>query len=275
MNLSEKKRLIANSFNAQEARSIIELVTGFDSRQQLLKRDYILTNEQEALISSILKKREQGYPLQYILGKWSFMDNDYFVGEGVLIPRDDTEVVVRSVLPYLKDKENPTVIDLCSGSGIIAITLKKLFPKATVYALELSERAMPYLEKNIKGLCPEVRLCKGDLNVLYKDFQDNYFDLIISNPPYIKSEDLATLQQEVRSEPVMALDGGQDGLVFYKNILDRWSSKLKQGGALAFELGEEEFLPVKALMEEKDFENIVGYKDLGGIYRAINGTVKK
>jgi release factor glutamine methyltransferase len=192
----------------------------------------------------------------------------------VLIPRDDTEVVVTSVFQFLTTKETPVIIDLCSGSGIIPITLKKKFPKAKVYALELSEKAMPYLEKNIETLCPDVKLCKGDLNILYKDFQDNFFDLIISNPPYIKKADLPTLQQEVKAEPVMALDGGETGLDFYADIVLKWTGKLKSGGMLAFELGEGEFAPVQRIMEANGFENIMGYKDLGNAYRAINGTVK-
>lgn len=272
MTLREAKNMLTSCLNSEEARSIIEYVTGVDRNSQLTKSEYVLSEKELSDIKEITAKRENGYPLQYILGKWTFMDNDYFVGEGVLIPRDDTEVVVRSVIPYLKQKKSPVIIDLCSGSGIIPITLKKLFPYAEVHALELSEKAIPYLRKNIKTLCPDILLHCGDLTELYKDFADNQFDLIISNPPYIKKSDLSTLQTEVQSEPVMALDGGDDGLDFYRAIITLWTSKLKQDGMLALELGEDEFTPVKELMQQKGYKNIQGYKDLGNIYRAINGT---
>ena len=113
---------------------------------------------------------------------------------------------------------------------------------------------------------------KGDLNLLYKDFEEGYFDLIISNPPYIKQEDMLTLQEEVKSEPAMALEGGVTGLDFYKAIVSKYSSKLKNGGMLSFELGENQFDDVKAMVTEKGFVNIKEFLDLGNIQRAINGT---
>lgn len=272
MILAEIKSRLYSELNSEESRSIIEMVTGFDSMGQILNSKKEVSQKQEKEIFEILEKRQNGYPLQYILGKWSFMGNDYYVGEGVLIPRDDTEVVVNSVIPYLRNIDNPKIIDLCSGSGIIPITLKKLFPNSQVHALELSKKAIVYLEKNIKFHNCDIDLHKGDLNLLYKDFDDGYFDLIISNPPYIKKEDMMTLQEEVKSEPTMALEGGESGLDFYHAIVSKWSSKLKNGGMLSFELGENQFDDVKMMMKQKSFENIKGFLDLGNIVRAINGT---
>lgn len=272
MILAEIKSRLSSELNSEESRSIIEMVIGFDSMGQILNSKKEVSQEQEKEIFEILEKRQNGYPLQYILGKWSFMGNDYYVGEGVLIPRDDTEVVVNSVIPYLRNIDSPKIIDLCSGSGIIPITLKKLFPNSQVHALELSEKAIVYLEKNIKFHDCDIALHKGDLNLLYKDFDDGYFDLIISNPPYIKKEDMLTLQEEVKSEPTMALEGGESGLDFYHAIVSKWSSKLKNGGMLSFELGENQFDDVKMMMKQKSFENIKGFLDLGNIVRAINGT---
>lgn len=274
MIIDEAKKLLAKNLNPQEARDIIFFVTGLNSQEQLLNYKKVLTDNEENKVKDILFKRINGYPLQYILGKWTFMGRDFSVGEGVLIPRDDTEVVVLSVIPYLEQNKNLRIIDLCSGSGIIAVTLKCMFPKCEVHALELSEKAMPYLKRNIESLAPDVILHQGDLNLLCECFEDNYFDLVISNPPYIESEVIPTLQTEVKREPKMALDGGTDGLDFYRSITQKWSNKLKPGGMMAFELGEGQFDMVKAMMKEIGFENINEFKDLGNIQRAINGTLK-
>ena len=274
MIIDEAKKLLAKNLNPQETRDIIFFVTGLNSQEQLLNYKKELTDNEENKVKDILFKRINGYPLQYILGKWTFMGRDFSVGEGVLIPRDDTEVVVLSVIPYLEQNKNLRIIDLCSGSGIIAVTLKCMFPKCEVHALELSEKALPYLKRNIESLAPDVILHQGDLNLLCECFEDNYFDLVISNPPYIQSEVIPTLQTEVKREPKMALDGGTDGLDFYRSITQKWSNKLKPGGMMAFELGEGQFDIVKAMMKEKGFENISEYKDLGNIQRAINGTLK-
>ena len=274
MIIDEAKKLLAKNLNPQEARDIIFFVTGLNSQEQLLNYKKELTDNEENKVKDILFKRINGYPLQYILGKWTFMGRDFSVGEGVLIPRDDTEVVVLSVIPYLEQNKNLRIIDLCSGSGIIAVNLKCMFPKCEVHALELSEKALPYLKRNIESLAPDVILHQGDLNLLCECFEDNYFDLVISNPPYIESEIIPTLQTEVQKEPKMALDGGTDGLDFYRSITQKWSDKLKPGGMMAFELGEGQFDMVKAMMKEKGFENISEYKDLGNIQRAINGTLK-
>lgn len=274
MIIDEAKKLLAKNLNPQEARDIIFFVTGLNSQEQLLNYKKELTDNEENKVKDILFKRINGYPLQYILGKWTFMGRDFSLGEGVLIPRDDTEVVVLSVIPYLEQNKNLRIIDLCSGSGIIAVTLKCMFPKCEVHALELSEKAMSYLKRNIESLAPDVILHQGDLNLLCECFKDNYFDLVISNPPYIQSEVIPTLQTEVKREPKMALDGGTDGLDFYRSITQKWSNKLKPGGMMAFELGEGQFDMVKAMMKEKGFENISEYKDLGNIQRAINGTLK-
>ena len=273
MNITEMKKLLTEELNGEEARSIIELVTGLNHQRQILDYKYNLKENEEKEILSILKKRQGGYPLQYILGSWSFMGVDYCIGEGVLIPRDDTEVVVRSVIPYLQKIEKPKILDLCSGSGIIPITLKRMFNDADVSALEISDKAIFYLEKNIERLAPEVKLLKGDLRELCGEFDNEEFDLIISNPPYIKKSDLSTLQIEVQSEPTLALDGGESGFDFYYDIVRLYTPKLKNGGVLAFELGEGQFATVKTLMENNSFVNIQGYKDFGNIYRAINGTV--
>ena len=192
------------------------------------------------------------------------------VGEGVLIPRDDTEVCTGLCLEHLKGKPNAAAIDLCSGSGAIAIALEKL-GHAAVTAVELSEQAFSFLTKNIHTNNCRVKAVRGDVFSCHTQFPDNHFDLIVSNPPYIRQDELPSLQAEVQFEPSMALDGGADGYRFYTTILQNWSRKLKAGGALVFELGEGQAAQVGALMCEQGFADIRTEQDLGGCERAIIG----
>lgn len=221
-------------------------------------------------LQQIIDKREIKEPLQYILGIWDFCGFEFFIGEGVLIPRDDTEVVLNLCLDFLKERDSKTAVDLCAGSGAISVALKKL-ANADVTSVELSDKAFPYLEKNIKHNNADIKLFKGDIFECHKDFDDSLFDLIVSNPPYIKSDDIKTLQDEVQKEPKMALDGGTDGFDFYRAIIKNWSKKLKKFGALAFELGEGQADYVAELMNTEGFKHIKTEADLSGIKRAIIG----
>lgn len=255
-----------------EALSLINYVTGFDRLSLITHGENKLENSKEDFLFSLVQKRLSHIPLQYILGEWSFYGFDFAVGEGVLIPRDDTEVVVNLCLDFLKNRTDKKVIDLCAGSGAISVVLSKL-ANVDVTAVELSEKAFEYLDKNIRSNNADVNAVKGDILSCYADFDDEKYDLIVSNPPYIKSEDIPTLQDEVQFEPEMALDGGVSGFDFYESIIENWSAKLKDGGALAFELGENQAEYVSILMKEKGFVNIRTELDLGGVQRAIIGTI--
>lgn len=219
-----------------------------------------------------IEKRISGEPLQYILGEWSFMGFDFKVGRGVLIPRDDTEVVVNLCIDFLKNRADKKTVDLCSGSGAIAVALDKI-SGAKVTAVEIDETAFSYLETNVKENNSSVKPVMADALKICDTFADGELDLIVSNPPYIKSTDIETLQKEVRLEPRLALDGGEDGCDFYREIVNRWSRKLKKGGALAFELGEGQADAVKALMTEQGFSDFKISLDFGGVQRAIIGTL--
>lgn len=219
-----------------------------------------------------IEKRISGEPLQYILGEWSFMGFDFKVGRGVLIPRDDTEVVVNLCIDFLKNRTDKKTVDLCSGSGAIAVALDKI-SGAKVTAVEIDETAFSYLETNVKENNSSVKPVMADALKICETFADGELDLIVSNPPYIKSADIETLQKEVRLEPRLALDGGEDGCDFYREIVSRWSRKLKKGGALAFELGENQADAVKALMTDKGFSDFKISHDFGGVQRAIIGTL--
>lgn len=221
---------------------------------------------------NFIEKRISGEPLQYILGEWSFMGFDFKVGRGVLIPRDDTEVVVNLCIDFLKNRTDKKTVDLCSGSGAIAVALDKI-SGAEVTAVEIDETAFSYLETNVKENNSSVKPVMADALKICDTFADGGLDLIVSNPPYIKSADIETLQKEVRLEPRLALDGGEDGCDFYREIVSRWSRKLKKGGALAFELGENQADAVKALMTEQGFSDFKISLDFGGVQRAIIGTL--
>ena len=253
-----------------EARLLIEGVTGMNRASQIANSNSEISGEIQEKLISMAQKRAEHLPLQYILGKWSFMGFELKVGEGVLIPRDDTEVLVGLCLDYLKASDGKTALDLCAGSGAVSVALDKL-ANADVTAVELSDKAYNFLLENIKGT--NIKPHKGDIFECYRDFEAKSFDLIASNPPYIKTDEIETLQTEVGYEPKTALDGGADGLDFYRAIARRWTPLLKSGGAMAFELGEGQAEYVGGLMADHGYINIKTAKDLGGTDRAIIGIL--
>ncbi len=253
-----------------EARLLIEGVTGMNRASQIANSNSEISGEIQEKLISMAQKRAEHLPLQYILGKWSFMGFEFKVGEGVLIPRDDTEVLVGLCLDYLKNSNGKTALDLCAGSGAISVALDKL-ANADVTAVELSDKAYNFLLENIKGT--NIKPHKGDIFECYRDFEAKSFDLIASNPPYIKTDEIEALQTEVGYEPKTALDGGADGLDFYRAIARRWTPLLKSGGAMAFELGEGQAEYVGGLMADHGYINIKTAKDLGGTDRAIIGIL--
>ncbi len=230
--------------------------------------------DQEKFINAV-NKRSCGYPLQYILGKWSFMDRDYIIGEGVLIPRDDTEVCVRECIKALKGTDSPRIADLCSGSGIIAITLAKSFPQSKVLAMDVSDKALDFLRTNIElNSADNVEPIKCDILKDYEMFPPDSFDAVISNPPYIMSHVISKLQPELQYEPRLALDGGEDGLVFYRSIARNWITRLKKNGFICVEIGEEQAEEVTSLFTENGIDSIKVIKDIQNLDRVIFGTKK-
>lgn len=221
-----------------DARWLVEAAAGLKPNQFAFNKDKEVSKKVEVKFLSLIRRRIAGEPLQYILGEWEFMGYPFCVGEGVLIPRPETELLVDFAKEQLKNKQEPVVVDLCSGSGCIAISVAKLFPKAKVYAVEKSHEACVYLKKNIKlNKVKNVELIAGDM-------ADTSFlkgarpDLVLSNPPYIKKDEIPTLQKEVQHEPVMALDGGEDGLDFYRILAKDWMPMLSNGAVMAVECGE-------------------------------------
>lgn len=217
---------------------------------------------------SLIERRLSGEPLQYILEEWEFMGLPFKVGEGVLIPRPETEILAEFAFDFLKKKNDPIVFDLCSGSGCIAISVAKLCPNSTVYAVEKSDDAFNYLMKNIElNGVKNVKAVKGDVfdkTILFGIAPD----LILSNPPYIRSSDIDGLQSEVKKEPITALDGGEDGYDFYRVIASDWIKQIKSGGAIAVECAEDQTEYISGLFSEHA-SDVKAYSDLSGLPRGV------
>lgn len=253
-----------------EAKQIIKHVTGYTNTQILTKYTQPLNQFQQDNITAIIKQRLIRYPLQYIIGKWNFFGREFYVGPGVLIPRSDTETLIDVCKDALKNIENPCVLDLCAGSGCIGITIKGECPKADVTLVEKYDEALNYTVKNALHNNADVKIVKGD--VLCAEGADGFYNLIVSNPPYINADDMKTLQPEVKFEPDTALDGGDDGLMFYRHIAKEYKKHLTEGGILAFEVGINQAQDVAKIMEQNGFVNISTRKDYSDIDRVVFGT---
>lgn len=251
---------------------LVERVFGVD-KNALITGAPTANDDKAVQFITLVGRRLSGEPLQYLLGQWEFYGYPLKVGEGVLIPRDDTEVLLRDCLKLLENRPKAKVLDLCSGSGALAIALAKELD-VEITAVEVSPKALPYLVRNVAMNKAEVKVIRGDVFECMDKFEDGCFDLILSNPPYIKSSDIDGLQKEISFEPRLALDGGDDGYDFYRHIVSAWKSKLKDGGTLAFELGEGQFETVSEMMKAEGFENIDGSLDLGGVQRSIYGALR-
>lgn len=254
--------------SAFETDVILQTVLELDKTALIMKLGSELSAEQLERISTIVRKRVEGYPLQYIVGSWEFYGREFLVGEGVLIPRADTETLIDTAKKLVE--KNSTVIDLCSGSGCIAITLEKEL-EARTYALEKSEKAFEYLTKNVK-------LNNSKTTPLLCDVLDEKSpsdlpkaDLIVSNPPYIKTDEIKTLSKEVGYEPEMALDGDKDGLKFYREITRLWKDRIKNGGYLVYEIGYTQADDVCKILSDNGFEEVNVVHDICENPRVVYG----
>ena len=256
-----------------EARYIIEKVCNISYSELLFKGDEEISEEKHAKMNDMADRRLSGEPIQYILGSWDFMDFSFKVGEGVLIPRPETELLVEEILGRITYLKNPVVYDLCSGSGCIGLSIKAMRPDAEVYLVEKSEKALAYLKENCQALCDgleDVTVINGDI-LRFDDFKSlPVADVIVSNPPYIRSDEIPTLQSEVLREPHMALDGGDDGLIFYRVLVSEWSSKLKNSGFMAFECGEDQAEDICDLFSKINFDSEI-INDYNNIQRIVLG----
>ncbi len=222
-------------------------------------------------LADMLWKVKDGTPLQYVIGKWDFYESEFYVGDGVLIPRPETEELVERAVDCIKKLGDCIVYDLCSGSGCIGISIAKKCKTSFVYLVEKSKDALVYLNKNARNI-KNVKVISGDITDISQFETIENADVIISNPPYIKSEDMKNLQLEVKKEPSMALDGGKDGLDFYRVINDNWNNKLKDNGKLFLEIGNDQGESIKSVLS--NFININVYKDIYGNDRMVEADKK-
>lgn len=221
---------------------------------------------------AMVTKRASRVPLQQILGSQEFMGLDFFVNEHVLIPRQDTETLVELVLEEQKEK-NKKLLDLCTGSGCIAISLAVKGGYESVTATDLSEEALQVAEKNAREHQKTIRFFQGDLFLALPQSEAKTFDIITSNPPYIPTAVIATLEPEVREhEPMMALDGTEDGLKFYRQIAKEAGAWLKPGGSIYLEIGYDQGEAVSGLLADAGFTNVRVVKDLPGKERVVCGS---
>ena len=247
--------------------------TGMEISELLTHPQREIEKETETALWKSVTRRCDGEPLQYILGCWEFYGLPFTVGQGVLIPRADTEVLVDEALRLLEGVETPKIFDLCAGSGCIGITLAKERGDATVTLVELSPEAGGYCQKNIEqNGANNATLLMGDILEGPKALGE--LDMIVSNPPYISAEEMKTLSKEVQAEPQMALYGGEDGLDFYRFIISRWTPALKKEGAMVLEVGIHQAQAVEEMMSQQ-FEQVYIVPDLNNIPRVLMGVTKK
>lgn len=271
-----EKLQAGNIENAEfEARTLICEVLCFSATDFFLKASDDVSVKEADIIDSFCDRRLNGEPLQYIIGKWDFMGRSYKVGEGVLIPRPETEILCERIIEALKNKKQAVVYDLCSGSGCIGITVKSEYPDSQVFMVEKSNKALEYLMDNASSLLNKTfyAVVKGDvLNVELFEFHPAA-DIIVSNPPYIRSAEVPLLQKEVTFEPEMALDGGEDGLDFYRYIISNWYKMLKPDGEFFFEIGEEQGEAVCEMLHSIGFCSRI-IKDYNNLDRIVTGRKK-
>ena len=266
--------MIENGRN--EARIIMSYATGLGSTELITRGKELMREDDFEEYQKRIYQRIEGKPLQYIVGIQEFMGLPFRVNPSVLIPRLDTEVLAEKVLDILKEKglERPDVLDLCTGSGALGITIAAKVPEAIVTMTDVSEEALKTAMGNA-GLNGVNRRCIFLLGDMFDAIpEDKQYDLIVCNPPYIESKVIDTLDIEVKDhEPRMALDGGEDGLDFYRIIADQAGMHLKTGGVLALEIGADQAVAVKRLLSKaKTFSDATVVRDLAHLDRAVIAT---
>lgn len=257
-----------------KARLLLQYVLGLTREQIIIYDNREITQGQERAYMQNIEKIIKGIPLQHITNTQEFMKMNFYVNSDVLIPRPDTEVLVEEVIKLGKNKRNPTILDLCTGSGAIAVSIAKYLPKAQIYASDISKKALEVAKINAKNnnVADRIEFINSDL---FEKMQGMKFDIIVSNPPYIKTAVIKTLDHEVKEEPIIALDGGKDGLKFYRQIIEEAYSHLKYESCLCFEIGYDQKEEVTKLIEQaKVYSGTYCKKDLYGNDRVIVTNVQ-
>ena len=230
----------------------------------------VLSKERKAQLDGWLKERLSGRPLQYVLGNTCFMGLDFLCDERALIPRQDTETLVELALERMSGKRAPKVLDLCTGTGAIGLSVKHYKKDACVTLADISVDALVLAQENARALKMDVRVRQGDL---WDAVRGETFDFVLSNPPYLTEGDMDELMEEVRHEPELALRGGMDGLDFYRRIAEGLDAVLNEGGEALLEIGKGQEADVIGFLNECGFE-AQAHRDLCGINRVIHAWRK-
>lgn len=252
---------------ALDARLLLEEVCRTDRNTLLVHGDRAVTEEEETQFRIFIERRSTHEPLQQITGWQEFMGLRFSVTEDVLVPRQDTETLVEEVMRYLRD--GMEILDVCTGSGCILLSLLRYSNGCRGVGCDISEKALAVAGQNAKELGISAQFIQSDL---FESIEGR-FEYIVSNPPYIRKDVIPTLMEEVRDhEPLIALDGGEDGLDFYRKITREATEHLYSGGMLFFEIGYDQGEAVKLLMEEEGYEEVTVSQDLAGLDRVVYGT---
>ena len=261
-----------------KAEKLLQYVLNIDKTELLINNEMLVDKENENKYLMLIDKLIKGKPLQYITNCQEFMKLNFFVDQNVLIPQPDTEILVEKVLDTInkvkqlrgieenRKQEKILVLDLCTGSGAIGISIKKYITDLEVYASDISKEALKIAELNAKNNDVQIQFINSDMleNIKIK------FDIIVSNPPYIETKELEKLPKDVQNEPQLALDGGEDGLKYYKIIRDEGYKFLKDNGAILLEIGYNQNRSVPDLFRNNEnYKNIEIYKDLSNIDRVV------
>lgn len=251
-----------------KARLLLCYILKVEKEYLVIHSEEEIRKQEEEEYKKAIQKLVKGYPLQYITHYQEFMKLDFYVDENVLIPRADTEITVEEVIMYCRkqEKKGLRVLDLCTGSGAIAISVKKYVPNCELVAVDISKDALEVAKKNAKQHEVDITWV---LSNLFEEVKGK-FDVIVSNPPYIKKEVIKTLDKQVQCEPILALDGGEDGLDFYKKIIEQAPDYLKENGKIFLEIGYEQKQEVLGIIEKtKQYKMVECKKDLAGNDRMI------
>lgn len=232
--------------------------------------DKVVSAENAEDFRSLLIKRQADVPLQYLLGHANFYGRDFTVDEAVLIPRFDTEILVEQAINLAQDLPEARIVDICTGSGAIAVTISLELPQAKVWASDLSPQALAVAKRNNDDLHGQVTFLEGDLAEPFLTHNlEGYFDIIVSNPPYITSEEMTELAAEVLQEPHMALWGGEDGLDFYRRLANEAKTLLKPDGKMLLEVGYRQAENVRKILLADNWQKVIFHRDFQGINRVV------
>ena len=253
-----------------DVRLLLEAACGTSLSAMLTEPDREVSDDEMRRLDAMMERRIKREPVAYILGEWSFMGLPFAVNRDVLIPRQDTETLVEEAMRVTPDKSR--ILDLCTGSGCILLSLLHYSNASTGLGTDLSAKALRTADENARrlGLSDRAAFAQGDLFEAVP--KDEEFDLVISNPPYIVSDIITTLAPEVRLyEPLTALDGGADGLSFYRRIVQEAPSHLVIGGSLMMEIGYDQAEAVSDMMKEQGYYDVTVSRDYGGNCRVVHG----